>query len=68
MIVKELIEKLEKCDPNAEIYLETWSEPNAKVVQEYCDTDSGTSFIYIADDLSYIEDEILEDAIKIGEV
>lgn len=67
MVVKELIEKLNKCDPNAEVYLETWSEPNAKVVQEYCDTYSNTPFIYIADDLSYIEEEILEDAIKIGE-
>lgn len=68
MTVKELIEKLQKCTPNSTVYLETWDTPNAKVVQEYCDIHSNSSFIYIADDLDYIEDEILEDAIKMEEV
>lgn len=68
MIVKELIEKLSKCDPNATVYLETWGDPNAKVVREYCDIDSNEPFIYISDDMDYIEEEILKNAIKIGEV
>lgn len=67
MTVKELIEKLQKCNPNSTVYLETWDTPKAKVVREYCDIHSNSSFIYIADDIDYIEDEILENAIKIEE-
>jgi hypothetical protein len=67
MTVKELIEKLQKCNPNSTVYLETWDTPVAKVVHEYCDMHSNSSFIYIADDIDYIEEDILEDAIKIEE-
>ena len=68
MIVKELIEKLQKCNPNSTVYLEVLNNPEAKVIQEYCDVHSNASFIYIADDMDYIEDDILENAIKIEEV
>lgn len=64
MTVKELIEKLQKCNPNSTVYVEANCIPNANVVQEYYSPNENSSFVYIADDTEYI-DEALEDAVKI---
>ena len=64
MLVKELIEKLQKCNPNSTVYVDANNIPNANVVQEYYSPNTNTSFIYIADETDYV-DQVLEDAIKI---
>ena len=67
MKVKELIEKLQKCNPNSTVYVEANNIPNANVVQEYYSPNDNSSFVYIADDTEYV-DRVLEDAIKFEEV
>lgn len=62
MTVKELMEKLSKCNPNSTVYVEANRVPNATVVQEY--KNPNETFVYIADELDYI-DTVLVDAIKI---
>ena len=59
MIVKELIEKLQKCNPNAIVCVEANSDCLAHKVQEYIITKSGEHHVYIADELDYI-DEVIE--------
>lgn len=58
MTVKELIEKLATCDPNAIVCVEANQKPLANEVQEYELTD-GTHHVYIADELDYIDEIIL---------
>ena len=58
MKVKELIEQLAKCDPNATVCVEANRNPLANEVQEYELTD-GTHHVYIADELDYIDEVIL---------
>jgi hypothetical protein len=58
MTVKELIEKLQKCNPDAIVCVEAYNDCLADEVQEYELTD-GTHHVYIADALDYI-DEVIE--------
>lgn len=58
MTVKELMKKLEQCNPNATICVEANRNPLANEVQEYETTD-GTHYVYIADELDYIDEVIL---------
>lgn len=58
MKVKELIEKLQKCSPDAIVCVEANRNPLANEVQEYEVTD-GTHYVYIADELDYIDEVIL---------
>lgn len=64
MTVKELMDRLQKCNPKSTVYVEANNIPNANVVQEYYSPNDNSSFVYIADDTEYI-DETLEDAVKI---
>jgi len=57
--VHELIQRLQRCNPNSEVYVEANRVPNARTVQEYS-TPNGT-FVYIADELTYIN-KVLVDA------
>jgi TusA-related sulfurtransferase len=54
MTVKELIEKLQKCSPNAIVCVEANHDCLAHEVQEYA-TESGEHNVYIADNLDYID-------------
>ena len=56
MTVKELMEKLAKCNPDAIVCVEAWSEPNAKEVKEYIV--DGKPHVYIGDDLENLEYEL----------
>jgi hypothetical protein len=56
MTVKELMEKLAKCNPNATVCVEAWSEPNAKEAKEYIV--DGKPYVYIGDDLENLEYEL----------
>jgi hypothetical protein len=58
MTVKELIEKLTKCNPDAIVCAEAYQDCLVNEVQEYETTD-GTHYVYVADDLEYIDDVIL---------
>lgn len=58
MTVKELIEKLQKCNPDATVCIEALNDCAANVVQEY-ELDDGGRQVYIADNLEYI-DEVIE--------
>jgi hypothetical protein len=58
MTVKELIEKLQKCSPDATVCVEANRDPLANEVQEYKLPD-GTRHVYIADELDYIDEVIL---------
>ena len=57
MLVKELIEKLQKCDPNAKVCIEAYEDCAANVVQEY-EINDGSRQVYIADNLEYIDEVI----------
>ena len=57
MTVKELINKLQKCDPDAIVCVEAYSDARAYEAQEYL-TDDGTRYVYIADDLEFIDENI----------
>ena len=57
MTVKELIEKLQKCSPDAIVCVEANCDPLANEVQEYELTD-GRHHVYIADELDYIDEVI----------
>lgn len=61
MTVKELIEKLQKCSPNATICVEANNDCLANEVQEYIITDTAEHMVYIADNLDYI-DEVIDGA------
>lgn len=49
MTVKELIEKLQKCNPDAEVCIETYMDASANEVKEY--TDGEYNCVYIGDSL-----------------
>ena len=57
MKVKELIEILQKCDPDAVVCVECLEDPAAKVVGEYFDSTRQQRYAYIADDLSYVDED-----------
>lgn len=57
MTVKELMEKLAKCNPDALVCAEANRNPLASEVQEYECVD-GTHYVYIADELDYIDEVI----------
>jgi hypothetical protein len=57
MTVKELMEKLQKCSPNATVCIEALNDCAANVVQEY-EINDGSRHVYIADNLEYIDEVI----------
>ena len=59
MNVKELIDKLSKCNSDATVCVEAWMSPEAKVVKEF-ETEIGKC-VYIGDDLDNLEYEMNED-------
>lgn len=59
MIVKELIEKLKKCSPDAIVCVEAFSDPSAEEVKEY--VNGNTHFVYIGDDLENLTYELVEE-------
>jgi hypothetical protein len=58
MLVKELMEKLSKCNPDATVCVEANHDCLANVVQEYAINDSNEHMVYIADNLEYIDEVI----------
>lgn len=59
MTVRELIDKLSKCDPESIVCVEAWASPEANVVKEF-ETEIGKC-TYIGDDLENLEYEMNED-------
>ena len=59
MTVKELIEKLQKCSPDAIVCVEANCDCLAKEVKEYVITETDERHVYIADNLDYIDEVIL---------
>ena len=64
MNVKELIEKLEKCNPNAIVGVEANRSNLASVVQGYR-TPDGIEYVYVADETDYIDENMLDGSIKL---
>ena len=64
MTVKELIEKLQNCNPNAIVCVEANQDCLANVVQGYR-TPDGTEYVYVADETDYIDDVMVDGTIKI---
>lgn len=58
MTVKELIEKLQKCNPDAIVCVEANRDCLAHEVQEYAINNSVKHHVYIADELDYIDEVI----------
>jgi hypothetical protein len=58
MTVKELIEKLQKCNPEATVCVEANDDCLANVVQEYAMNNMHKHMVYIADNLEYIDEVI----------
>ena len=61
MIVKELIEKLQKCDPNATVCVEAYRDPLATDVKEYDGIIEGNKLVYIADTFDYLDESYNDD-------
>jgi len=62
MKVKNLIEMLQKCDPEAVVVLETWQDNTARVVEQWQDKEEDfESLVYIADDMEAVGYELEED-------
>ena len=58
MLVKELIEKLQKCSPDAIVCVEANYDCLANVIQEYSVDNGLDRVVYIADNLDYIDENI----------
>lgn len=56
MKVKELIEKLQKCNPDAIVCVEAWMDAEANQAKEYIIED--IPYVYIGDNLENLEYEI----------
>ena len=56
MTVKQLMENLAKCNPNATVCVEVWQEPEAKMIGEYII--DRKPYVYIGDDLEELEYEL----------
>ena len=59
MTVKEVIEKLQKCSPDAIVCAEANTDCLVNVIQEY-HTPGGQKYVYVADETDYL-DEVMED-------
>ena len=59
MTVKELMDKLATCNPNATVCVEAWEDAEANEVKEY--TIDGEALVYIGDDLENLEYELLNE-------
>ena len=64
MTVKELIEKLQKCSPDAIVCAEANNDCLANVVQEY-HTPDGKKYVYVADETDYLDDVMVDGTMKI---
>ena len=64
MTVKELIEMLQKCSPDAIVCAEANRDCIVNVVQEY-HTPDGKKYVYVADETDYLDDNMIEGTIKI---
>lgn len=62
MTVKQLMENLAKCNPNATVCVEAWQEPEAKMIGEYII--DGKPYVYIGHDLTEEQGKILIDTFK----
>lgn len=62
--VKELIEMLQKCSPDAIVCAEANTDCIANVVQEY-HTPDGKKYVYVADETDYIDGVMVDGTIKI---
>ena len=62
--VKELIEMLQKCSPDATVCVEANTDCIANVVQEY-HTPDGKKYVYVADETDYIDEVMVDGTIKI---
>lgn len=59
MTVKELIAKLQKCNPDAEVCVEAWMDGCVHEVKEY--TDGDYNCVYIGDNLEQLTYMLIED-------
>ena len=64
IIVKELIEMLQKCSPDAIVCVEANRDCIANVVQEY-HTHDGKKYVYVADETDYIDENMVDGTMKI---
>lgn len=67
MTVKELITKLQKCNPEAKVYTEQYNNNKVSEVGEIDDY-NGMKVVYLADTLCAVEEELNEQGIIIKEV
>ena len=62
MKVKDLINRLQKVDQDADVVLECFASNEPTLVAEYCDKYADChTLVYIADDLDNVHDELIED-------
>ena len=62
--VKELIEMLQKCSPDAIVCVEAYNNCIANVVKEYYMPD-GKTYVYVADETDYIDEDMEEETLKV---
>lgn len=62
MKVKDLIQRLQKVDQNADVVLECFLSNEPKLVAEYRDKYADChTLVYIADTIDYVEEDLEED-------
>ena len=64
MTVKELMNKLAKCNPDATVCVEANRNNLASVVQGYR-TPDGIEYVYVADETDYIDENMVDGTIKL---
>ena len=67
MLVKELINKLQKCKPTAQVYTEQYNNTIVGVVGEV-DNYNGMDVVYLGDTLYAVEEELKEEGLTLKEV
>ena len=69
MTVKELVEKLEKCNPDARVYTEQYNDSRVNTVGtvEAYDYDKA-DVVYLADDLCAVKLDLEYEGLKLTEV
>lgn len=61
MKAKELIEKLQKLNPETEVYTNQWMEMDINEMLIAKDKDTGECFAYVGDDLDALQYELEND-------
>lgn len=64
MLVSQLIEKLQKCNPKARVCVEANADPCSRQVVQYSNDSGNKAYVYICDSTEYLDDVIDKNLLK----